>query len=227
MGKRSISTGSGSTADRAKRSLELDAEECKRHRLAIHKEKLYKLLDSRPDIWPDLILLIESGYFDSKADAQPDCLHRWLGALMLRPHGHWLLDQLVPAIAAVIDRHWDVAVDIFAPLQKSIAQYAHRCDPALRRAAFVATRAKQGSQKLSRAAKVLGKSASLRNRLHMHCEMHCYFMEFRRVFSSSVQLAVAPDDSRFHGKAYCMSPVQDLVTGIMGWLPPKAQALEQ
>jgi len=154
-------------------------------------------------------------------------LHRWLGALMLRPYGHWLLDQLVPAIAAVIDRHWDPAVDIFAPLQKSIAQYAHRCDPALRRAAFLATRAKQGSQKLSRAAKVLGKSASLRNRLHMHCEMHCYFMEFRRVFSSAVQLAVAPDDSRFHGKAYCMSPVQDLVTGIMGWLPPKAQALEQ
>jgi len=82
MGKRSISTtGSGSTADRAKRSLELDAEECKRHRLAIHKEKLYKLLDSRPDIWPDLILLIESGYFDSKAEAQPDslpaCCNKW------------------------------------------------------------------------------------------------------------------------------------------------------
>eukprot|EP00974_Lingulodinium_polyedra_P002757 258454-Lingulodinium_polyedra.AAC.1 len=74
-------------------------------------------------------------------------LHEWLGLLMARPSAHWLFEQLVAAIAQVMDEQWQVQPDIFAPLQKSLAHYAHRCDPALRRAVFLGARARLGSGK--------------------------------------------------------------------------------
>ena len=84
-------------------------------------------------------------------------LSSWLCLLMVRPNAQWLLCQLLDRLACKMEAEWDAEPDIFAPLRANLADYAHRLDPAMRRAACLAARAKRGGARLWKAAKVLGK----------------------------------------------------------------------
>jgi len=70
------------SAVKAQSSLAQEATESKKNRLAIQREKIMKLLDTRPGIWPDVTLMIETGYFDTTKkevpeDTLPPCCNKW------------------------------------------------------------------------------------------------------------------------------------------------------
>lgn len=62
------------TSEQATRGLQSDAQEQRLNRLALQRSRPNDLLGSREDIWADLILQIETGYYDKPEEA-PDNLH--------------------------------------------------------------------------------------------------------------------------------------------------------
>lgn len=157
-----------------------------------------------------------------QADTQ--CLLvEWMLFMSGRRNARWLYSQCVRGIASILEAVWEPSGDLMESLRGNVADFGHRCDPSLRRAVSLAARAKLGGSRLHKAALALGRKRLGPNRNHLHCEMAGYFSELRRCFWGCQQLCIAPDDSRFHGKGYCLSPIMDLRTGMTGWLPPKAR----
>ena len=149
----------------------------------------------------------------------------WLRHLMGRPTLHWLTAQLFTALASRFDDACMVEPDVLKPIRIHLADLGHRTDPAVRRAILEAARAKHLGTRMGRFAKAVGKAKLGANRNHLHVELKVYFMELRRCMQGAKQIAIAPDDTNFNGRSFCLSPVMNLGTGMVGWLPPKAWGL--
>lgn len=156
-------------------------------------------------------------------DSDPESmLIEWLHHMSTRPNARWLYIQVLAGIAKVMEASFEPKHDALVALRGNIADFGRRCDPAVRRAICMVARAKLGGARLHKAALVLGKTGLGRNRNHIHCEMAAYYRQLRRTIQDTKQFCIAPDDSRFHGKNFCLAPVMDLASGMVGWAPPKA-----
>lgn len=62
-------------AQQATSRLAKDANDSRLARLNLQRERMLKLLDARPDVWPDAISMLESGYFNEEAEADDNTWH--------------------------------------------------------------------------------------------------------------------------------------------------------
>lgn len=63
-------------AKQASARLAKDASDSRAARLSLQRDKMLKLLDARPDVWPDVIFMLESGYFNEEEETDDNILHK-------------------------------------------------------------------------------------------------------------------------------------------------------
>lgn len=65
----------GGAAKTATARLQKDASESKLARLSLQRDRMLKLLDAQPEVWPDVIFMLESGYFKDEAEVGENTTH--------------------------------------------------------------------------------------------------------------------------------------------------------
>ena len=153
--------------------------------------------------------------------APESLLIAWLCNIAVGPTGRWMFVQVVHRLAEHLESCWSSSASDLGALCANLADFGHRQDPAVRHAICRAARAKLAGSRLGKRQRKHRARPIKPNRNHVQCGMNAYFEEFRHWFADAVQICLAPDDSRFHGKNYSCSPVMDLMMGMFGWTPPK------